>query len=104
MSMPAGFTVDDKIVERKSEYNKNSHATSLTVTSKFEKANLANRGDSKIGEEHSEDGNTVTEGKNREAVPNLWDGVSSFQRVKISGNPKDVKFTPQGSVYSQRTD
>lgn len=70
MSMPAGLTVDDKIIERKSEYNKNSHATSLTVTSKLGKANL--------GKELSEDVNTVTENKNYEAVLNQWDRSSSF--------------------------
>ena len=41
--MPTGFTVEDKIIERKSEYNKNSHATSLTITSKFEKPKINTR-------------------------------------------------------------
>ena len=62
--MPADFSIDDKIIERKSEYNKNSHATSLTITSKFEKPNLAKQTDSKIGEDVNEEINSATNDEN----------------------------------------
>ena len=100
MSMPANFTIDDKIIERKSEYNKNSHATSLTITSKFEKPNLAMKTDGKIGEEKNEEIISATQDENQEAILNVKDGSSSNIRVKMSINHAEAHFSTHGSIQS----
>ena len=100
MSMPANFSIDDKIIERKSEYNKNSHATSLTITSKFEKPNLAMKTDSKIGEEENEEIISATQDENQETILNVKDGSSSNIRVKMSINHAEAHFSTHGSIQS----
>ena len=98
--MPAELSIDDKIVERKSEYNKNSHATSLTINSKFEKPNQANQTDSKIGEEVNEEINSATQDENHEATLKVKDGSSSNIRVKMSINHAEAHFSTHGSIQS----
>ena len=100
MSMPANFSIEDKIIARKSEYNKNSHATSLTITSKFEKPNLAMKTDSKIGEEENEEIISATQDENQEAILNVKDGSSSNIRVKMSINHAEAHFSTHGSIQS----
>ena len=87
--MPTGFSVEDKIIERKSEYNKNSHATSLTITSKFEKPKINTRTNSKIGEEDNEEIKSATELNDIEQSQHHLDDKSSIMRVKMSGHRKD---------------
>ena len=56
-----GQSLNEKIVERKSELYKDSHGTSLTINSKMDKADMKIKKGSMLGEEVvNEDLNSVT--------------------------------------------
>ena len=59
--MPGGQSLNEKIIERKSELYKDSHGTSLTINSKIDKNDMRIKKSSMIGEELvNEDLNSVT--------------------------------------------